>query len=505
MLSASVQNLVLVALVCTTALASTGTTSYRNSTSSLLSHSLGSTRSLSSSAVQTGGSSTHPGISSTTVANHGIGDFVASGLGLLGKISTEASSTLSATKVFLNATSTRSPVGTGAASVGSAGASPLSANVSGAYCWQQWSSYYSASALLTSQTLFVPGVGSNTNTNTNFSTLSGHFSTATTVTEFNGAFPVSTYETTLVESTSLSPIATWTTTQTFTGESKETIPPSATITPPPCVLPSVVPQCQSSWSNWIHHKFASMPYPNDGPPGCPEYGTTLPASCAAPLSAWSSSVSAWTNIEFGPAPACSAAAVTGSMCSSLVSSWMSMQASFNPATDGISGGVLTWATLNSTETQIYTWPTSKAFAPSCTLGCQSCAIQGGTVQLIYWPPATSTYGSDGRYTALSSNDTGVVTAETLGTTFTSPTVYVSFDSLWARDSCTPFGKTHAGSIVAITDTADLKSLYGYNYLNYAQSSVSQEKFVSCIIAWRVAQCSQGTTFQKMSNFDRSSR
>ncbi|KAL1585181.1 hypothetical protein WHR41_06517 [Cladosporium halotolerans] len=101
----------------------------------------------------------------------------------------------------------------------------------------------------------------------------------------------------------------------------------------------------------------------------------------------------------------------------------------------------------------------------------SCQINGGTVQLIYWPPASSTW-INGNYSAITRNSSEKATIVTLGTTLTSPTVYVSFDSLYARDSCSLFGKTHYDQIVAITNTANLSSLYGWGRYNGLGSPAS---------------------------------
>ena len=261
----------------------------------------------------------------------------------------------------------------------------------------------------------------------------------------------------------------------MTDSARVPVSPDATITPPPCVLPSYVPQCQSSWTDWAVHQYSSPPYDESGPSGCSQYlyVKSVPQNCSAAVAAFSSSDNSWISAAIASPPSCAQASVTGSVCSGLISSWLGQQAAYNPGVGGVQGGDFNYTTLSDGSLgRVYTWPASTTFAPGCTLGCQSCAIQGGTVQLIYWPPATSTYGPDGMYTALTGNATGPIIAETLGTTFTSPTVYVSFDSLWARDSCTPFGKTHAGSIVAITDTADLQSLWGYGRYNQLGFTVS---------------------------------
>lgn len=76
----------------------------------------------------------------------------------------------------------------------------------------------------------------------------------------------------------------------------------------------------------------------------------------------------------------------------------------------------------------------------------------GTVQLIYWPQTALAIAN-------SSND-GLVTATGYGTTFTSPTVYISYDSLYASDSCGGIGKTYNRTIIPVANTNDLSSVWG---------------------------------------------
>lgn len=84
-----------------------------------------------------------------------------------------------------------------------------------------------------------------------------------------------------------------------------------------------------------------------------------------------------------------------------------------------------------------------------------------------------------------SSQSEIITAVGLGTTFTSPTgesflnakavllakrtvfrlVYISFDSLYASDSCTKVGATYSDEIVAITNLAGLSSLWGWDEFN----------------------------------------
>ena len=177
-----------------------------------------------------------------------------------------------------------------------------------------------------------------------------------------------------------------------------------------------------------------------------------------------------------PSPACTQAVVTGSYCSEQISWYLSSQRFWRGQSDGVVG-VGVRVTVTSTvgnetiTTHEHRWPAESELIPGCTLGCQECQINGGTVQLIYWPPMSSIW-IDGLYSAITGNGTATSTIVTLGTTLTSPTVYVSFDSLYARDSCSAFDKTYYDKIVAITDTATLSSIHGWNYINDLGGSAS---------------------------------
>lgn len=173
-------------------------------------------------------------------------------------------------------------------------------------------------------------------------------------------------------------------------------------------------------------------------------------------------------------PSCTQASITGAVCSTLVDSYLKDVKYYDQQTDGVVAGGMNYTTYTTTDTSnsrtatitsnVFFWDPSSSFAPGCTLGCHSCQINGGTVQLIYWPPASSTY-INGNYSAITRSSNETLTVVTLGTTLTSPTVYVSFDSLYAQNSCSKFGKTYYNEIVAITKTANLSSHYGWQRYN----------------------------------------
>ncbi|KAK4902998.1 hypothetical protein LTR49_026932 [Elasticomyces elasticus] len=126
----------------------------------------------------------------------------------------------------------------------------------------------------------------------------------------------------------------------------------------------------------------------------------------------------------------------------------------------------------STYTQIQTFTEVTYFksnvsvppTPTCTLPsvipqCQSQV--GGTVQLLYWPAATSVPSNGSLPSTASPIPTaaGPVTAVTLGTTLTSPTFYVSYKNVYAANACGGVGSTLSDTIIAIP-TEVLSSVYG---------------------------------------------
>ncbi|KAK5711207.1 hypothetical protein LTR17_018497 [Elasticomyces elasticus] len=190
---------------------------------------------------------------------------------------------------------------------------------------------------------------------------------------------------------------------------------------PTCVLPSnIQPTCQAQWVTFIANDqlWYDNPYPK---------------------------------------PNCTQAAITGGACSSLVSAYFMNYTMYGQATNP--GYISTSGS--------YSWPSTSAFAPGCTLGCQTCAITGQNVQLYYWPPATAASGAafiDGNGTATampnvnSMNASTPVIANVDGTLLTSPTIYISYDKLYASDSCSGIGQTYYNTIIPLADGAELSSM-----------------------------------------------
>jgi hypothetical protein len=240
-----------------------------------------------------------------------------------------------------------------------------------------------------------------------------------TTTVRGGQFPLTTYST-LAPVTDFdwfgTPTTTWTTTKTTYDLTQMDVRPNASLPIPSCVLPTSVPQCQSSWDRYIKHKTAreDLPFDADGPSGCNAFATTtIPISCKGPISTWASVRSSYFANE-PQIPDCSQAKVPDDYCSSTRSQFIFKAEGKSKQSDGVPQIKWTETTIDGSETRAPYWPSDSTIGgPGCTLGCGSCAMQGGTVELIYWPPAT-----------MSANMSihGPVTAEALGTTFTSPTV-----------------------------------------------------------------------------------
>ncbi|KAI9685448.1 MAG: hypothetical protein M1822_004579 [Bathelium mastoideum] len=157
-------------------------------------------------------------------------------------------------------------------------------------------------------------------------------------------------------------------------------------------------------------------------------------------------------------PSCSQASIQPSLCSQLQANFEATYEEVeNPAAAGNS-------TITSPPIASSTgWPASSILGPGCSVGCGGCAITGGTVQLLYWPVAE---------TAAPENVT--VTAHAFGTVFTSPTVYVSFASIYASDSCSAVGATYGPTIIPL-EPAQLSSVWE-SYPNFMSAQTAAFNF-----------------------------
>ncbi|KAK5736118.1 hypothetical protein LTR17_007640 [Elasticomyces elasticus] len=304
-------------------------------------------------------------------------------------------------------------------------------------CWSQWEQYWSLSDDLQPSTQLVTTTRTLISTFASASTyylatsepLSTSVSTKTwyqTGSEANhNAFATFTNENTYTVvlggetsiPTSTGPTTYETVTEITTWQRNEFV--TSRINAPDCTLPSIVPQCQLEWNQWV-------------------------AAGAVRTRR----------------PACSQASINSGQCNTAISAFY--------ASVPVHGyeGVPAWQTNGSSTF----WPTSMSYAPSCTLGCQQCAITGNNVKLLYWPPMNATAVEDGTRTAypsrLSSNGTKPRTAIFDGVTLTSPIVYISYDTLYASNSCHGVGGTYKNTIIAVRP-GDLSSLAYQPLANWA--------------------------------------
>lgn len=361
-------------------------------------------------------------------------------------------------------------------------------------CYSSWNEYWSASQasyLSSFSQDNIKTIPTSTWTVTGTNTYPGYAATTSTyVTTIktenfvvNGGFTISTQDidttSTTVRTQSSYAGETDTYTNTITLYSSSTVEGAGEVPPKPtCKLPTVVPDCQNKWETWITSNLEPAPTP---PPHCDVnagflQNTNSVPPCAKSYSAVEASYySKYEGSDAVSAPLCTAASISGSLCQSVRDAYqmynefapvidMKTQSKygepffFNQGTQGLFMG-------NGTK---WIWPTSSTMhnAPSCTLGCGRCAVTGGTVQLIYWPatstptPSAAPTGSQNGTVKARATPPPVVTVETLGTTFTSPTLYISYKSLYASNACGTIGTEIGETILAIPPDKPLSSVYG---------------------------------------------
>lgn len=107
------------------------------------------------------------------------------------------------------------------------------------------------------------------------------------------------------------------------------------------------------------------------------------------------------------------------------------------------------------------WPSTYSLAPGCTLGCGKCTLTGGSAELLYWPST-----SNGSNITITGTGVGTPATTTLdGYTLTSPTLYLSFNNIWASNWCNSVGSNYTNEIVpvatnhlSILELADLQAI-----------------------------------------------
>ena len=441
---------------------------------------------------------------SSTILDHsssslGIGDFVASGIGIQSSSSGFSSQTSAATSsavnsrlqapsnvsstTYNNLTSFRSfndeTTIPAAASAVYAGNFTGNNTLNGDQCWTQWSSFWSANASIDTvrTTLGTGGTTFFTTTGTNYITYSSEPASTTTITSVQsitrtlGANGFTDSVQTAVVST------TWTETMTspYSHDSTETIvytltsvdgpsyteiTPKATLPTPRCSLPSSVPQCESQWQTY-ESGLVSLVQLSQEMAACPDVQT---GTCSASSSARNSALMSLRSLSSHP-PYCAQASLAPSFCSTLrdnyVSSWLENNWEYGPGWLGSVGYATSYSTFqNGSRATTEFWPTSSSIGPGCSLGCARCAITGGTVQLIYWPVTERP------------NGTVPLTASALDTIFTYPTVYISYNSIYASDSCSGVGTALGRTILALPQSSVLSSVWA----DYPDDTAPQTAF-----------------------------
>ncbi|KAK5112569.1 hypothetical protein LTR85_011261 [Meristemomyces frigidus] len=343
-------------------------------------------------------------------------------------------------------------------------------------CFSSWESWWSASRLA----LYGTSIPVSTYTTTYTDTVKAYNGTTEVHTEtlsevetvMDGLFAIST-ET--IDTTSISTYIgaanrATTSSAIYTETSYLYTTPNNTLPSPTCHLPSSVSQCQSQWDAFITTNLVPAP---TVPPHCDigagELNTRSVPACA--IAYQSAETSYYSYISQAPSPECTQASIGGALCSGIRENYVRQgNGVFEAEVEGyyeyFSAGYL-GSFANETAANfnpVWTWPTAATLGvPSCTLGCGRCAVTGGTVQLIYWPQATATATGNNTARAASTaapNAQALVTAETLGTTFTSPTLYISYANVYAANGCSDIGTTISNTIVAIPTDQPLSSVYG---------------------------------------------
>ena len=407
-----------------------------------------------------------------TTTSTEVGDYVAHGLGYSKTLSPSNSIVSTKLRLFSNITSASSIIAT----------ANSAHNGSVDECWTSWSSFWSISSIDFSVSWFAATfktTGESTSfytytrtaqqssvrtsietfASTSYAVDGGHTLSSTvlkstsTYTETEKSLPQST----IVETESIA-----LGTRVYSSRS---LPPK-----PTCKLPRVVSQCQNQYESWITTELTPTLTP---PSHCDliagydyalmSFIPSLQPACAKQYSASTYSYDA--SMYAAKSPLCSQASIGGALCQSIRDNYIAFQdqgnAAFVPA-------VYMWkqaAVLFSQGTQgmlagtgsstVWTWPTSSTLnVPSCTLSCGRCGIVGGTVQLLYWP--------QGAQTAVVPYSQAPMTVDALGTTLTSPTLYISYSNMYARDGCGHLvGSTISSTILAIPTDQPLSSVWGY--------------------------------------------
>ncbi|KAF2719807.1 hypothetical protein K431DRAFT_313768, partial [Polychaeton citri CBS 116435] len=332
-------------------------------------------------------------------------------------------------------------------------------------CWDQWTTYWdgieSGTTNVTQVSYVTAGLTSWTSTYTyiipaiNATTLTNTASGTQTVTEMNGDFTKTIYTTawisTVTSTVSARPgttePSTWTVTTVAYSASTSVWTPY-TGPSPSCVLPNSFSKCEDEWEDWAASAAVTPP---PIPAKC-DYTAFPPMppypDCATSYWIESRSWDSYYGSVYRAKPDCTQAIITGAQCDALRDEYVEGNVFLVPSSIAYPGLQLSNGYWKFPYQTAWTWPGDAQFAPGCTLGCGRCAVTGGTIELLYFPPGLSHPATGGPL---------IVT--TLGTEFTSPSYYISFHSVYASDACKGVGPTITSTIVALPTDVPLSSLW----------------------------------------------
>jgi hypothetical protein len=154
-------------------------------------------------------------------------------------------------------------------------------------------------------------------------------------------------------------------------------------------------------------------------------------------------------------------------------------------------------TQNSVEQIVTRWteapPTCTPSAwMKCTKGpdCRACTVQGGTVDVLFWPPASETASNETiGFSRRNVNNGSLVThydiaqpvvTAMFGThTLTSPSVYVSFQTAYALNDCgQTVGKARPGALLPMDPQSLSTMLAGYDYFEVTSGGTQSRFYAS---------------------------
>ncbi|KAK3659482.1 hypothetical protein LTR56_001372 [Elasticomyces elasticus] len=225
---------------------------------------------------------------------------------------------------------------------------------------------------------------------------------------------------------------------------------------PSCDLPKTYSSCQSQWESYASQQLG--PNAPNIPSNCSYDQLAQTQTQPACFSAWEMAANAYQkSVEAITTPLCPQASITGAICTSLKDAYVGGQnGRIGPHVAPYAFTSAGYYSLAYPAYTGWTWPANQEFAPGCTLGCGRCAVTGGEIQLLYFPPGLSPHAA-----------TQPIVATTLGTVLTSPTYYLSFKSLYASDACSGVGTTIGSTIIAIPTDQPLSSMFATTVPCYA--------------------------------------